>query len=497
MNLAGSIGQRATLAHMSASFFFYDLETSGLNAGADRIMQFAGQRTDANLEPIGEPVNLLIKLASDVLPNPDAVLITGITPQQTPQDGLTEAEFLQFFYDEVVQPNTIFLGFNSVRFDDEFMRYLHYRNFYDPYEWQWTEGCSRWDVLDLVRMTRALRPDGIEWPFTAEGAPTNRLELLTSLNGLAHEQAHDALSDVYATINITKLIRDRQPELFRYLFENRGKKKVAELVLAGQPFVYTSGKYPSDSLSTTAAVLLAKHPEQDSGIVFDLRFDPREYAALSVDDIVKAWRYDPNAKPARKPVKTIKYNRCPAIAPLGVMNKPAIEARLQLDITTVTRNFKALKIVHQELATKVLAAQKQLDAERLQAITSAESTVDSQMYDGFLAAGDKPLLDAIHQAKAADLPSYIPKVSDQRLKQLLPLYKARNYPRSLTTDERAAWDAHCAAALFEGGADSRLAQYFGRLSELGKQPVLIDAQRYLLDELQLYGESIMPSDAEA
>ncbi len=482
---------------MAASFFFYDLETSGLHAGADRIMQFAGQRTDADLVPIGDPVNLFIKLASDVLPSPDAILITGITPQQTLQDGLTEAEFLQFFYDEVVQPNTTFLGFNSVRFDDEFMRYLHYRNFYDPYEWQWVNDCSRWDILDLVRMTRALRPEGIEWPFTAEGTPTNRLELLTGLNGLAHEQAHDALSDVYATINVTKLIRDKQPELFKYLFECRGKKKAADLVSAGRPFVYSSGRYPSDSLNTTAAVWLAEHPDERSGIVFDLRFDPREYAAMSVDDIVTAWRYDPNAKPARKPVKTIRYNHCPAIAPLGVMNKPDIETRLQLDVATVTRNFKLLKTVHQELATKVLAAQRQLDSERQQALANTEQAVDFRMYDGFLAAGDKPLLAAMRRAEPTDLTGYIARVSDKRLKELLPLYKARNYPRSLTTDERAAWDAHCAAALFEGGGSSRLAQYFGRLTELGKQASITESQRYLLEELQLYGESIMPSDAEA
>ncbi|MBC7708024.1 exodeoxyribonuclease I [Polaromonas sp.] len=482
---------------MAASFFFYDLETSGLSPSDARVMQFAGQRTDENLEPIGEPVNVLIRLASDVLPSPEAVLLTGITPQQTLQDGLTEAEFLQFFYDEVVQPNTTFLGFNSVRFDDEFMRYLHYRNFYDPYEWQWCNDCSRWDILDLVRMTRALRPEGITWPFTDEGKPTNRLELLTKLNGLEHEHAHDALSDVYATINVTKLIREKQPDLFKYLFECRGKKKVTELVAAGQPFVYTSGRYPSDTLNTSAAVLLAKHPEEHSGIVFDLRFDPREYAAMSVEEIVAAWRYDPNAKPARKPVKTLKYNRCPAIAPLGVMNKPDIEERLQLTLATVSEHFAALKLVHEELATKVLAAQKVLDTERAAEYKRNPLSVDARLYDGFMTAGDKPLMAAVRRAKPVELNDIAGKLSDDRLQQLLPLYKARNFPRTLSSDERAAWDAHCAAALFEGGADSQLAKYFARLKELGADKHITDNQRYLLDELQLYGESIMPSDAEA
>lgn len=481
---------------MAASFFFYDLETSGLSASSARVMQFAGQRTDENLQPIGDPVNVLIKLASDVLPEPEAILLTGITPQQTLIDGLTEAEFLQFFYEEVVQPDTTFLGFNSIRFDDEFMRYLHYRNFYDPYEWHWCENCSRWDILDLVRMTRALRPEGIEWPFTKDGKPTNRLELLTKLNGLEHEHAHDALSDVYATINVTKLIRDKQPDLFKYLYECRGKKKVAELVTAGKPFAYTSGKYPSETLNTSAAVLLAANNQEGSAMVFDLRHDPTPFAAMSAEALADLWRYTPGKRP-ELPVKTLKFNRCPAVAPLGVINKPDIEERLQLPLNVVTKHYEAFKTVHKDLAGKVLAAKDILDAERAESQNNTTAQpVDSRLYDGFMAAGDKPVMAQIRKAKPDELDSLGKRLSDDRLKQLLPLYKARNYPRSLSSDERAAWDQHCAAALFDGGQSSRLAQYFGRLTELAKQPELSTEQKYLIEEMQLYGESIMPSDAD-
>ena len=175
---------------MTQSFFWYDLETSGLNPRAQRIMQFAGQRTDMGLKPIGEPVNVLIKLSDDILPDPDAIFVTGITPQSTVQDGITEVEFLKLFYEQVATPGTIFVGYNTIRFDDEFMRFLHYRNFYDAYEWQWRDNRSRWDLLDVVRMTRALRPDGIQWPIV-DGKATNRLELITKLNGVSHEHAHD------------------------------------------------------------------------------------------------------------------------------------------------------------------------------------------------------------------------------------------------------------------------------------------------------------------
>jgi exodeoxyribonuclease I len=225
---------------MAQTFFFYDLETSGLSGRDDRIMQFAGQRTDMKLQPVGDPFNLLVRLNDDTLPSPDALMVTGITPQQTVTDGYTEAQFSQILINDVFTEDTIAVGFNSIRFDDEFVRHLLWRNFRDPYEWAWRDGRSRWDLLDVVRMTRALRPDGIEWPVV-DGKPTNRLELLTKVNKIDHLSAHDALSDVQALIAVTRLIRDKQPQLYEYLLKIRDKREVQKLVNLDykQPFVYT------------------------------------------------------------------------------------------------------------------------------------------------------------------------------------------------------------------------------------------------------------------
>jgi len=482
---------------MAGSFFFYDLETSGFNPRSARVMQFAGQRTDMELKPAGEPVNVLIKLTPDVLPEPDAILVTGITPQQTLADGLTEAEFLKLFYDEVVKPDTIFIGFNSIRFDDEFMRFLHYRNFYDPYEWQWKDGCSRWDVLDVVRMTRALRPDGIEWPFAPDGKPANRLEFLAKVNKLSHDSAHDALSDVQATIAVARLVHDQQPDLFEYLLGQRDKKKTAALVLKGEPFVYTSGRYPSANLHTTATVLLAKHPQQDAALVYDLRHDPTPFLDMGVDEITQAWKFTKDPDALRLPVKTLKYNRCPAVAPLGVMKDKATQERIGLTLETVAKHLSVLKKHQAAFAEKVSQAIGKLDAEREKAQTSLvdnQLTVDERLYEKFINAQDKQTMRAVRAAKPDELGGLADSFQDDRLKSLLPLYKARNYPASLDGDERAAWDNFCAQRLFDGGPGSRLAKYFARLSELADGK-LTGQQQYLLEELQLYGQSIVPADA--
>jgi exodeoxyribonuclease-1 len=442
-------------------------------------------------------VNVLIKLTPDILPDPDAILVTGITPQQTIADGLTEAEFLKLFFDEIVTPDTVFLGFNSIRFDDEFMRFLLYRNFYDAYEWQWKDGCSRWDLLDVVRMTRALRPDGIEWPFAPDGKPANRLEYLTKVNKLDHDHAHDALSDVNATIAVARLIRQKQPELFDYLLKGRGKKAVKELVLKGTPFVYTSGRYGSQFLHTTAAVLLAKHIEQDAALVYDLRYDPTPFLQMSVDEIIEAWKFTKDPDAVRLPVKTLKYNRCPAVAPLGVIKEAAAQERISLSLEDIARHFEILKRHHADFAEKVAAAVERMDQTRAKeqsGLVDDQLTVDGRLYDGFISDADKSVARAVRAASPDELSGLAQDFRDQRLQNLLPLYKARNYPQALTSEEQAAWEAFCQQKLMSGGKDSRFAGYFQRLQELAASNPSGERQ-YLLEELQLYGESIMQTDA--
>lgn len=461
-------------------------------------MQFAGQRTDMDLKPIGEPVNILIKMTPDVLPDPDAVLITGITPQQTLTDGLTEAEFLKIFNEEICTPDTIMVGFNSIRFDDEFMRFLLYRNFYDPYEWQWKDGCSRWDILDLVRMTRALRPDGIEWPFAADGKPANRLEYLTKVNKLDHYKAHDALSDVHATIAVAKLIKAKQPQLFQHLLGIRGKKEVAKVVDAGNPFVYTSGRYGSQFLHTTVVAKIHK-PTNDSALVYDLRFDPTPFINMSVDELIQAWKFSKEPDHVRLPVKTLKYNRCPAVAPLGVMKDKAAQERLQLPLETITKHLEILKEHHAAFTKKLIQALEKMDAARAKeqvGLVDNQLTVDERLYDGFMNKADVPTMRAVRAAKPDELgPDLANNFQDERLKSLLPLYKARNFPKVLTSEERTDWDAYCHKKLLSGGEKSRMAQYFSRLQALSVDN-LSGEKQYLLEELQLYAESVMPSDID-
>lgn len=447
---------------MRQNYFFYDLETTGLDSRDDRIMQFAGQRTDLDLNPIGEPVNLLVKLNDDTLPSPYAIKVTGITPQQTQTDGLTEAEFCKYLSQEIFTPGTIATGYNSVRFDDEFMRHLFWRNFYDPYAWQWQDGRSKWDLLDVVRMTRALRPEGINWPIDAKGKATNRLELITKLNGISHEAAHDALSDVNALIDIARLIREKQPQLYDFLLKMRDKKAVQQLVNLEhpKPFVYSSGRYAADFQKTTVAYPIA--PAQNGNVlVYDLRQNP--------DSLVKAENYFPT-------VKVLKYNQCPAVAPLGVLEQGNAWQKIELNKEDVQKSLQ--KLVKNHALIEQIRTKFEEKPDYPPAIDP-----EAALYDDFLDNPDRTRCDAVRSAMLNDLADFQPEFSDPRLPELLVHYKARNFPDALSAWEHQDWENYRAKRIARQSV-----KFLKELEEINQK----NQKPFLVQELNLWFQSVQP-----
>lgn len=435
-------------------------------------MQFAGQRTSLELEPIGEPVNILVRMTDDALPSPSAIAVTKITPQKTLEEGISEAEFCRLVMAKIFTPETCAVGYNTVRFDDEFMRATFWRNFYDPYEFEWKDERSRWDMLDVVRLVRALRPEGISWPVREDGAPTNRLELLTKENGLAHEHAHDALSDVYATIAVAKLIREKQPKMFEFLFKMRGKREVAKLVnlTDPKPFVYASGRYANEFNKTTVAFPLTAG-RNGNVVVFDLRFNPEEVAAEESFPIVKE----------------LCLNKCPAVAPVSVLEVKGADGvdgwgRIGLTREKVEENLRKL-VAHPEFAEQMRA-----EFEKQPEFAPAVEP-EAMLYDGFLDDADRVKVSAVRAASAATdaggakvdaaakLADFHPEFADSRLPELLLHYKGRNFPKSLSEAEMKQWEAYRRARL------ERQAPKF--LEELAKIE-----DDFVKEELMLYFQSL-------
>ena len=429
------------------TFYWHDYETWGANPARDRPVQFAGVRTDAELNIIGDPLMVYARPSPDYLPHPEACLITGITPQQALQEGVSEAEFIATVHAELSQPGTCGVGYNSIRFDDEVTRYTLYRNFYDPYAREWQNGNSRWDLIDVARLCRALRPEGIEWPLREDGTPSFRLEELSAANGLSHESAHDALSDVYATIDLAKLLKQCQPKLFEYALSLRDKRSVAAMldVVTQVPVLHVSGRLPAAKFCSALMMPLALHPEnKNSVIVYDLSVDPTPLIELSAEDIaarVFSATADLPEGAERIPLKEIHINRAPIVATAKLLDE-AVSQRLQIDMSQCRRHWAQLHKAQgvQEKLQKIFAARQ-----------FAESNdPDVMLYGGgFFNGEDKKMMDEVRRATPDILAMQRYHFKDARLPELLWRYRARNFPMSLSDSEREKWRNFCRRCLRE------------------------------------------------
>lgn len=425
----------------AGSFLWHDYETFGADPMADRPAQFAAQRTDANLDPVGEPVTWYCAPSDDVLPNPMACLVTGITPQEARRKGLPETEFAGRIYDEMMQPGTCSAGFNSIRFDDTVTRNLFYRNLRDPYEREYRNGNSRWDLIDLARMCYALRPQGVEWPEHEPGKPSFRLEDLSAANGIAHAGAHEALADVRATIGLARRLRSAQPRLFDWGLEMRDQKQVARLLdpVEPQPVLHTSARIPAARGCTTLVLALALVPDRPkSVIVFDLAADPapliREPADV-IHDLVFTATEDLPDELERLPLKAIHSNHVPMVAPLGTL-KGVDTGRIGMDPERCREHARRLLPELERVRTKVseVFSQPYSGGE-------APTDPDRMLYSGgFFSPGDRHLMKKILEVPPGELARHIWSFQDARLPLMLFRYRARNYPDTLNSEEAQAWD---------------------------------------------------------
>lgn len=475
---------------MPASFLFYDLETFGKDPRTTRIAQFAAIRTDADLNEIDAPISVYVKPAEDLLPSPGATLVTGITPQQALRDGIHEAAAFALIQDEMARPETCSLGYNSLRFDDEFIRFGLFRNFYDPYEREWRGGNSRWDLLDVLRMAHALRPEGLAWPRNEKGDPSFKLEHLADANGVREGDAHEALSDVRALIGLARKLKAAQPRLWEYALRLRDKRFAASLVdvAAMTPLLHVSQRYPASRLCAAPVVPIARHPRIDNRIlVFDLTQDPESLLERDADDIAATLYLRAEQLPQgveRVALKELHLNRCPALMAWHHLRQPDFE-RLGIVPDEVESRVKQLQAVGPALAEKVrrVFAKDEM---------RSASDVDASLYDGFLAEGDKRLFQDVRTTPPEALSHRSIPFRDGRLPELLFRYRARNWPESLSAEERERWDDYRRRRLRGpvGLSEYSFESVRQELTELRTRGDLDARKLALLDQVQAWTDAL-------
>lgn len=469
-----------------SSLFWHDYETFGIDPRRDRPAQFAGVRTDLDFNIIDDPVVAYCKPPADYLPDPEACLLTGISPQLADARGINEAEFCRIIHEQFTRPNTCSLGYNTIRFDDEFTRNCFYRNFYDPYAREWQNGNSRWDLIDVVRATKALRPEGINWPRDTEGRPSFKLEDLAKANGLRHEAAHDALSDVYATIALARLLKSAQPKLYQYLWRNRTKTEAFNLLefASYKPVVHVSGRYSSLKNCIAVVLPICKHPVNTNGtIVYDLSIDPGPLLSLSAQEVQQRLFTAVAELPEgieRIPLKTVHINKCPVLAPISVL-RPVDEQRLNISLTECYQNIAKIKNTRaiEDKIARVFSKDELNE-------TALEIDPDLAIYSGgFFSGQDKRIFENIRAMLPETLAQYSPNFTDPRLKALFFRYRARNYPESLSPRETVEWRAFCRDRITgnQSGGGISLEGFIGKIQQLRTDPTVNNS---LLSELEAF-----------
>ncbi|WP_394220642.1 exodeoxyribonuclease I [Alteromonas gracilis] len=472
------------------TFLWHDFETFGTSPQKDLPCQFAAVRTDMDLNVIGKPINIMSAIANDYLPHPEACLVTGITPQQTLRDGSNEADFAARIYQEMSVSNTCSVGFNSIRFDDEVSRYLFYRNFYAPYSREWRNGNSRWDIIDVARACYALRPEGINWPLREDGAPSFKLEALCAANNIGHENAHDALSDVYATIAFAKLIKEKQPKLFEYALSLRSKHTVMQKIDVSKPSVllHISSKLPASQGCCTWVMPVAKHPTNGNAfIAIDLSHNIESLINDTPEEIRQAL-YAPSDTfddaLERPGLKLIHVNRSPFITTAKAMTEENAE-RLGLNRERCLANYK------------MLAAMPDLGAKLFEVYNEetlvSEQDIDYALYSGgFLNDEERRWCESVINTQPNDLAILAEKTQHEGLRKQLFRYRARNFPNTLTADEMTKWQYHRQARLTDPAFSGSITldSFMMRLEALAHEHSENPEKQAILRALYQYAENL-------
>ncbi|MFP4076807.1 MAG: exodeoxyribonuclease I [Halochromatium sp.] len=482
---------------MAASFYWYDYETWGNDPSRDRPCQFAGVRTDTDLNEIGAPFVCYARPATDLLPQPEACLVTGITPEQALARGLPEAEFARAIQRELALPGTCSVGYNSHRFDERVNRWLFYRNLIDPYAHAWQHGNSRWDLIDVLRLAHALRPEGIHWPEREPGVASFKLEDLTAANAIAHEGAHDALADVRATLALARLLKAAQPRLFAYALKLRDKRFVADQLATGQPLLHSSQRYAAALGCIAPIVQVAQHPSQkNQALCFDLRQDPTQVLELSPDALQQCLFAQRNERPAgieRLPVKGVKINAAPMLAPMKTLTSAATAERWRIDPAQVAEHARRARHHHAEIAERLRNAYLAQDA----ATKPVTDDPDQMLYSGgFFSPQDRRLMDQLSALSPTELAEATPRFEDARLPTLLFRMRARSWPETLSADEREDWDAWRLERLTdpEAGAALTIDEYENSLARLRAECGNDPRALAILDRLAHWGERVMTAE---
>ncbi len=497
------------------TFYWFDFETFGLDPKRDRPAQFAGLRTDENLNQLGKPDVLYCQLSEDYLPNPEACLVTGITPMTCMEQGVTEAEFAKKIYDLLSEPMTISIGYNNFKFDDEVVRHMFWRNLLEPYKREWDQGCARMDLYRVVQAVFAFKPDVFIWPRNDKGELVIKLEEMTKANNLVHENPHDAASDAISTMLLAKQIKEKEPRFWDYAVSLTNKKLIKSLLGEFKPLLYASRRFGEEQNFMAAILPLGINPHKPNQcFCWNLAYDPQVLQNLTLfplcrnpesdrdhpeslcwdieSDKVVSLDWDgivariPGAKDKGLPLIDLKLNdqpflvkynrklcRVPGLTPEQVQERA--KTIFDRDFSIMSNVFDKIKAVGEEIYPE-----------------SDEADLETSLYStGFLDNRDRCQLERLRNMDPDKLAENYarPQFINEELTDMIARYVARNYPGYLTAEAESAWEQYKIDHLINGRNQARTFNQF--FEEVNKKLEECPQEKDLLKELYEYGQDLL------
>lgn len=403
------------------AYVFYDTETTGLDKTFDQILQFAAILTDADLNEL-DRFEFRCRLLPHVIPAPGALLATRVTPAMLTDPNLPSHYEMMLQIAQKLRDwsPAIFTGYNTLSYDEPLLRQAFYQTLQPIYLTN-TNGNQRADVLRLAQATAALLPNAMAVPISAKGKPTLRLDTLAPANGFAHENAHDALADVEATIYMARLIRDRAPSVWKSLMPLVDKGEVTSQLASGQPKCLV--EYHMGVPSLRAVVGCGRHPKNNTmQAVFDLRRTPAEVLNLSEDDLAE------ETKGPTRALRTVYANKMPALVDLGLA--PQLQAATGLPLAEIVRRATVVS-ADSHFSARVGVAMEQ----RYPSFEPAQ-VVEARMYEGFPSRADESRMQAFHAADWDGRAEIAETIEDDRYRELARRLVFVNAPEAIPTAQR-------------------------------------------------------------
>ena len=399
---------------------FYDTETTGTRPAWSQVLQFAAVLTDDDFNELAS-VNVRCRLLPHVVPTPWALKVTGMAPTAVDRHPVSFYEMILGIHRQMKDWGAAYyLGFNSIKFDEEIMRQSFWQNLLDPYVTN-TGGARRGDVLSIMRAALAAQPDILNVPTGPDGKPVHKLEKIAALNGFDTSNAHDALADVRATVHMARLLRDRAPAIWDRAQETARKQNAEPLVARPVPFVlhsrFGAGGY-------RLVVPVCGVPGNGAAhIVFDLARDPTPLLALSADELVQAM--------AERdcPLLTFRANAQPVAFERGDRRAPPPGD--EPDDSTV-RQRVALIVDNRGFCDRVARA-----AGLRAAAFGKSSLAEERIYDGFAPDSDRDLARRFHLLPWEERLAVADRMQDDRLRVFAERLIWLHRPNLLERDRRA------------------------------------------------------------